>query len=61
MQHLMCQPVCSVMDLIAIIEKYFVFLPSKSTLALSVVVTSFFVSAFFRFCGSFLCFTLVCY
>lgn len=53
--------VCSVMDLVAIIEKYFVFLPSESALALLVVVTCVFVSAFFQFCGTSLCFTLVRY
>lgn len=43
--------VCSVMDLVAIVEKYFVFLPSKSALALLVVVTFFLSVHFFGFVG----------
>lgn len=45
------------MDLVVTVEKCFVFLPSKSALALLVVVAWFFVSAFFQFCGTFLRFT----
>lgn len=50
LQHVVCQTVCSVMDLEAIVEKNCVFLSSKSALTLLVVVTLFVLSAFFQFC-----------
>lgn len=56
LQHVMCKAVCSVMDSVVIIEKYFVFLTSKNVLALSVVVTWFFCQCIFSVLWDFLMF-----